>query len=41
MPSEEQIELRAIVIQLMREAGIIKVDDAITPELEKEIKGEG
>lgn len=41
MPSQEQIELRAIVIQLMRDAGVIKVGGIITPELEKEIKGEG
>lgn len=41
MPSQEQIELRANIIQLMREAGIIKVVNVVTPELEKEIKGEG
>ena len=41
MPSQEEIELRAKVIQLMRDAGVIIVGEVLDPELEKEIKGEG
>ncbi len=44
MPLTEQEEERAITACLqeyVRTSGIVPLDEPVTPELEKEIKGEG